>query len=227
MFGLDPKSIADRAGPSGQTVRVPTLGESIRRGMIGFALVSFGGFAPWVMAGHWFYQYLGEAGLYAACAIAFMGLSGLCLHRLIIGPGSLVRCYQIFSLAFIAYAVVWTIGWMTLRGITGGIVGAFVGMVAMGMIFAFGFEARHMTITIVIALFVGNVAGYFVGEQAHNAVLALKEENTLGIVLEKPTRILLSKTAWGLCYGLGFGAGIGFTFHTCQAKARKIIAEQP
>src|SRR5207247_7897663 len=104
MFGLDPQSIAGCAKASGQSPRVPTLGESVLRGTIGFTLVSLGGFAPWVLAGRWFYRNIGEVGLYATCALVFIGLSGLLLHRLIIGPGSRVRFYKIFSLAFVAYA---------------------------------------------------------------------------------------------------------------------------
>jgi hypothetical protein len=34
------------------------------------------------------------------CAIVFIVLSGLLLHRLIIGPGSLGRFYKLFSAAF-------------------------------------------------------------------------------------------------------------------------------
>src|SRR5437773_9294554 len=103
MFGLDPQSIVERVKASGQPPRVPTLRESILRGMIGFTLVSLGGFAPWVLAGQWFHRNVGEAGLYAVCAVAFIVLSGLLLHRLIIGPSSLVRFYKIFTLAFAAY----------------------------------------------------------------------------------------------------------------------------
>src|SRR6266699_1533787 len=118
MFGLDPQSIVERAKAPGQTPRVPTLGQSALRGMIGFTLVSLGGFAPWVLAGRWFYRNIGEAGLYAVCALVFIGLSGLLLHPLIIGPGSLVRFYKIFSLAFAAYAVSWTVGFIAVRGVT-------------------------------------------------------------------------------------------------------------
>src|SRR5260221_7286363 len=39
------------------------------------------GFAPWVLAGRWFYRNAGEAGVYAVCAVVFIGLSGLLLHR--------------------------------------------------------------------------------------------------------------------------------------------------
>jgi hypothetical protein len=54
-------------------------------------------------------------------------------------------------------------------------------------------------------------------------VLALKEENALGFVLERSTRAMLSKAAWGLFYGLGFGVGIGLAFHGCQREARKLL----
>ena len=41
-----------------------------------------------------------------ACTAIFIGLSGLCLHRLILGPGSLSRFYKLFSLAFAAFIVI-------------------------------------------------------------------------------------------------------------------------
>lgn len=208
MFGLDPQSIANRARAASQPVRLPTLGESVLRGMIGFTLVSLAGFAPWVVAGRWFYRNTGEAGLYVACTVAFIGFSGLLLHRLIIGPGSLIRFYKLFSLAFVAYAITWTTGWMTLRGVTGGIVGSLAGMVVMGWILTLGFAARSSFMKIIAVLFVANLAGYFIGEWVHNVV---------------STHAALSKAAWGLFYGLGFGAGIGLTFFICQTEARRQI----
>lgn len=224
MFGLDPQSIADRDKASGQSARVPTLRESVLRGMIGFTLVSLGGFAPWMFAGRTFYRAVGETGLYVACAVVFVLLSGLLLHRLIIGPGSLGRFYKVFTLAFLAYAVAWTIGWMTLRGNIGSMVGLLAGTTAMGVLLAQAFAARNATWKIIAVLFVGNAVGYFVGGWAHNAVLALKELHVLGIVLDRAARVMLSKAIWGLFYGLGFGAGIGFAFHSCQSEARRLIA---
>ena len=198
--------------------------------MIGFTLVSLGGFAPWVLAGRWFYRNVGEVGLYVVCALAFIGLSGPLLHRLIIGPGSLSRFYKIFSLAFLAYAVVWTIAWMTMArttgGMTAGIIGAVVGTAAMGALLAWGFKASEAMLKVIAALLIGNVAGYFIGEWAYNGINALKEGNAIGFVLERQTRSWLSKSAWGLCFGLGFGAGIGFAFHACQSKARNLLASQ-
>jgi hypothetical protein len=228
MFGLDPQSIVDRVKASGQTPCIPTLSASIRHSMIGFTLVSLGGFAPWVLAGRWFYRNVGEAGLYAVCAMIFIGLSGPLLHRLIIGPDSLIRFYTLFSLAFLAYAVTWTVAWMTLArttgGVAAGIIGSLAGIAAMGALLAWGFRTPAAMLKIIAALFATNLVGYFIGEWGYNAVAALKEGNALGIVLGNSTRGILSKTAWGLFYGLGFGAGIGWAFHTCQTEARRLIA---
>lgn len=227
MFGLDPESIINRITASGQTPRVPTLRESVLRGALGFTLVSLGGFAPWVLAGRWFYRNVGEAGLNAACAIVFIGLSGWLLHRLIIGPGSVIRFYQLFSLAFIAYAVSWTASWMALGGVTGGLVGLLAGTGAMGAILACGFAAWNLSPKLIAILFLTNTAGYFIGEWAHNAVAALPESQALGITLDQRTRGMLAKAAWGLFYGAGFGAGIGCAFHACQARVREVVAGQP
>lgn len=223
MFGLDPLSIVARTKASSQPVHLPSLGESVVRGMIGFTLVSLGGFAPWVLAGRWFYRNLGELGLYLVCAIAFIGLSGILLHHLIIGPGSLRRFYQIFSLAFVGYAATWTISWFALRGVAGGVVGALTGIGVMGGILATGFVARGAFLKIFAVLLLANVAGHFIGEWAHDFALTLKEGNATGLVLSQSARSLSSKTLWGLCYGLGFGAGIGLAFYFCQTEARQLL----
>jgi len=223
MFGLDPQSVAARTKTVGPDVHLPSLGESAIRGMIGFTLVSLGGFAPWVLAGPWFYRHVGELGLYLACAVVFIGLSGVLLHRLIIGPGSLSRFYQIFSLAFVGYAIAWTVGWMVFRGVTGSVVGALAGIAVMGGILAIGFSTPKTFLKIFAVLLLTNVAGYFIGEWAYNLVKALKEGNASGLVLSPATRSVLSKTLWGLCYGLGFGAGIGIAFHACQTETRKLL----
>jgi hypothetical protein len=228
VFTLNPESIAARVNATHLPPRIPTMGESVLRGMIGFTVVSLGGFAPWVLAGRWFYRSVGEIGLYVACALVFIALSGPLLHRLIIGPGSLNRFYKLFSLAFLAYAVVWTVAWMALARSTGsftaGIMGAVTGIVVMGTLLALGFHATESALKVIIALLIGNVVGYFIGEGAYHGISALKEGNATGLVLERQTRSILSKAAWGLCYGLGFGAGIGFAFYACQAKVRKLLA---
>lgn len=223
MFTLDPKSIVARARSSAQPVHLPSLSESILRGTIGFTLVSLGGFVPWVLAGRWFYRNIGELGLYVACALAFIGLSGVLLHRLIIGPGSLRRFYQLFSLAFIGYAVAWTISWFALRGIAGGVIGALTGVAVMGGVIAAGFNAWNKALMVIAVLFITSVAGYFLGEWAYNFIKTLQEVNATGLVLSPSARALWSKTAWGLFYGFGFGAGIGQAFYFSQAEARRLL----
>jgi hypothetical protein len=96
----------------------------------------------------------------------------------------------------------------------------------MGALLAWGFKAPEAMLKIIAILFATNLAGYFVGEWAYQGVLALREGNALGLVLERSTRALLSKTAWGLFYGLGFGAGIGYAFYTGQAKARTALQSE-
>jgi hypothetical protein len=215
VFGLDPQAIASRVKAVGQPVRVPSLGESLLRGVIGFTIVSVAGFMPWVLAGRWLSKNTGDIGMYGACAVVFLACSGLALHRLIIGPGSLKRCYQIFSLAFIVYAIFWTITYKLMPNVIGGVVGGLVGMAAMGLVFAAGFQVWNRALMIISALFLTNIAGYFLGGVVHDFVHSSMPGKTGGIV---------SKAAWGLCYGLGFGAGIGLAFYLCQSEARRLIA---
>src|SRR5438105_10282699 len=95
-FQLGAQSLAARASTDGSPTTVPSLASSLRRGIVGFTVVSIAGFAPWALFGRWFHQNVGETGMYAICALVFIGLSGLLLHRLIIGRQSLVRFYKLF-----------------------------------------------------------------------------------------------------------------------------------
>jgi hypothetical protein len=122
-LALHPQEIADRVRGSGQAKPGLTRLESTALGAIGFMFVSVAGFAPWVFAGKSLHDAVGEVGLYAACAAVFIGLSGVVLHRLIIGPGSLWRFNALFAIALTAYSVGWIVGWMTLRGNIGSLQG--------------------------------------------------------------------------------------------------------
>lgn len=212
-FQLDPSAIAGRVRAAGSPVNVPSLAASLWRGVIGFTLVSVAGFAPWAVSGRWFYRQIGEAGLYAVCATVFIGLSGLLLHRLIIGPGSLGRFYKLFSTAFAVYSVAWIVGWMALRGHPGSLAGLFAGTVLMGWILATAFEARDAVLKVIAALFLSNAAGYFIGGEIEAALI---HQHALAAML-----------LWGVSYGIGFGAGLGLAFHLCQAPVRALLAANP
>ena len=161
--------------------------------------------------------------MYAVCAFVFIGLSGLLLHSLIIGPGgrgSLKRFYALFGVAFTVYAVAWIAAWMLLRGHTGGVVGLFAGTTAMGCVLAHAFAARGMIaiIKIIVALFVLNALGYFGGGWIEGSVSHLNALSFLGTA-----RMTLAQLLWGVFYGIGFGAGLGYAFHTCQARIRDLL----
>ena len=217
-YQLDPESVAGRVQASGLPARVPSLGGSLLRGTLGFVLVSIAGFAPWAVAGGWFYRHFGEAGMYVACAIVFIGTAGLVMHPLIIGPGSLRRFYLLFTPSFGIYSVAWIIGWMALRGHLGGIVGLLAGTALMGWMIARAFDASAETLKVVAALFVLNAAGYFFGGVVEGALLHME-----GLPVSGVAQAIIAKSSWGVFYGAGLGAGLGWAFYLCQAKTRVLL----
>lgn len=223
-FQLDPASLADRVRASGSPV--PSLGASLVRGVVGFTIVSLAGFVPWAFFGRWFRApgHGGELGMYVACALVFIVLSGLFLHRLIMGRGSLSRFYKLFTPAFAAYAVAWIAGWMSLRGHPGSIAGLLAGTALMGIILTWAFDAKEQTLKVIAALFLLNSAGYFIGGWVEGWLLHLPKCEFFGVSLAKPQQRLLAMMSWGLFYGLGFGAGIGLAFYYCQTRARRLLA---
>lgn len=209
LFQLDPESIASRALTAGSPA--PSAGASVLRSTIGFTIVSVAGFAPWAVFGRWFYAHLGEAGMYAVCALVFIGLSAPLLHQLIIGPGSMPRFYKLFSMAFAAYSVAWILGWMTLRGHPGSIAGLLAGTAIMGCILAAAFDAWPSLAKVIAALFVLNSIGYFVWPPLEAAFIGAHN--------------LTAKLLWGVTYGMGLGAGLGLAFYFCQERARALLAK--
>ena len=109
-FQLDAESVTARVRAGCRQCKVPCPGTSILRGIVGFTVLSIAGFMPWAIFGRWFHRNVGEAGLYAVCALFFIGPSGPLMNRLIIGPGSLSRFYKLFGAAFAAYSVLWIVG---------------------------------------------------------------------------------------------------------------------
>ncbi len=208
LFQLDPQSIAKRARTAGSPV--PSLGASLMRGMIGFTVVSVAGFVPWAVFGKGLQKLVGEAGLYAVCALVFLGLTAPLLHRLIIGPGSVSRFYKLFGISFTAYSVAWIMGWMALRGHPGSIAGLLAGTMVMACMLVAAFDALRSVVKVFFALFVLNAIGYFVGGVSEAALIK--------------SYPLIAKLSWGLFYGIGLGAGLGLAFHFCQARARKLLA---
>jgi hypothetical protein len=224
LFGLDPESIAGRVKASGVPARIPTAGASVLRGAIGFTMVSVAGFTPWALAGAPLTRVVGEAGMYASCAAVFIGLSGLLLHRLILGPGSLPRFYKLFGTTFALYSAAWIAGWMGLHGHLGSLVGLLAGTAVMGGLFAFAFGEPRAALPSIASLFVLNTLGYYVGGWVEGTVAKLPHLSLAGLAVEKPPPITIAMLLWGVCYGIGLGAGLGLAFHFCQKTARARLA---
>jgi hypothetical protein len=225
-FQLDPPSIADRVRATNSPI--PSLGASITRGVIGFTLVSLAGFVPWAFFGKWFRApgRGGEPGMYVACALVFLMLSGLFLHRLILGTGSLSHFYKLFTPAFTAYSIAWIVGWMMLRGHPGSIAGLLAGTALMGAMLALAFDAKRQMLQIIAALFLLNSAGYFIGGWVEGWIIHLPKCEFAGVSLARPQQRILAMMSWGLFYGIGFGAGLGVAFHHCQSRARSLLLEK-
>lgn len=196
----------------------PSLAAFIQRGILGFTVLSVAGFAPWAVTGRMLYRAIGEAGLYAVCAVIFIGLSGPLLHRLILGPGSLLRFYKLFAVAFTGYSIAWIVGWMSLGGHTGSVVGLLAGAAIFSIIVTSAFKARSAWLAITAVLFLTNAAGYFIGGWIEASAAAA--DGWLGFLTDRSTRVLVAKLLWGVSYGVGFGAGLGFAFHRAQLPSR-------
>jgi hypothetical protein len=223
-FGLGPEEILGRVRASAAPAKVPSLGSSLLRGVLGFTIVSVAGFCPWALGSRHFHGKAGELCLYAACALMFIGLSGVLLHGLIIGPGSLARFYKVFGVAFSAYSAAWIAGWMALGGHAGSLGGLFAGTALMGWILASAFGERSAALKSIAMLFALNTLGYYAGGWMEGKVARLPHLSLAGLVVEKPTPITIAMLLWGVGYGIGLGAGLGLAFHFCQKTVRERLS---
>jgi hypothetical protein len=176
--------------------------------------VSVPGFAPWAFAGRTLHHAVGEVGLYVACAVVFMGLSGAVLHKLLIGPGSLWRFYALFAIAFTT---------MALRGNAGSVAGLLLGTVAMGRLLVRAFNSRNELLKVTAALFILNALGYFAGGWVEGYLAGMRADRLLGLAVTRQERMRVAMLLWGVCYGLGLGTGLGLAFYWCQSRARAVL----
>lgn len=220
-FGLDAESILARVGNAAAPPRVPTFRQSLFIGGVGFGLVGLAAFAAWAVGGKVLTQAIGEPGLYAVCALVFIGLAGLVFGQLVIGPGGTRRIYGLFTLAFAAYSVVWSAAWFGLRGtLAAEVAGAVLGSAAMGALLTWGFGAGRELWRVVATLILLNALGYFLGEVWWRWLPGEGGAQFFGDLLNRPQRVLLSMLGWGLMFGAFFGAGVGYAIHRCQEEVR-------
>jgi hypothetical protein len=152
---------------------------------------------------------MGVLGAYLAWTVLFILLGGAALSPLVRGPQRLLRFYFLFGAAFFIYAAGWVGAYFTLRGAAGEWLGALVGSVLMGLVFAAGLGALRSAIILCAVLFVANSAGYFIGSAFYSSL-----RGKVGMLL------------WGAVYGLCFGAGLGAALYISQRKNNEVVDEQ-
>ena len=184
----------------------PSRFGSVLRGALGFGAVSLVAYGVWAFAGKALTRSLGEGGFYAVLVAVFVVLTGLALHPLVAGPRTFLRFTRVFVPAFIAYAGVWCAFWFKLKFGLGEWLGSLGGTVAFALVAAANLGGWRSLPVAILVLFVGHSAGYFLG--APICYSQMKTRPELGML------------AWGLLYGLGFGAGIGFLFHALHHARR-------
>jgi hypothetical protein len=168
-----------------------------------FALVSVAAFSVWAFAGGWLTHNVGEGGLYAACALAFVALAGVLLAPLVQGPRRMLRCHLVFVPAFVAHAVAWSACWFLWPSWVGEWSGAALGSALFVTVAAWRFSVWRGAPLAIAVFFAAHALGYFAGGQAMHA-------------LAHDGQVRAGMLAWGACYGLGFGAGIGWVFQRLQ-----------
>ena len=191
------------------------------RGALGFALVSLGGFAVWAFGGRWFEARLGEAGMYGVSTAVFLLLSGVLLHPLAHGPNRLWRFYKAFTPAFFAYAILWSIAWFTFKFGLGEWLGSLVGTVAFAALLGWSLGSHHAFIPVCLVLFVTHSAGYFLGGELYYWSRKPAAAEMFSALSRSQLRIG-GAMAWGLLYGLGFGAGLGYAFFKFQTRKQEL-----
>lgn len=192
------------------------LARDVIHGAVGFAVVSIAAFSIWAFGSGWFRNLGGELGLYAAIAAVFLGFSGLALGPIAGGVG---RFYKAFLPAFVVYAVVWTVAWFALPDRRGEWTGAGAGCLAFAWISMKMLGSTRGWLGAALALFILHTAGYFAGDWAMYDVFVPKAKATVKGTPEFQHYMTLAKLSWGLFYGLGFGAGIGWVFHRARVGA--------
>jgi hypothetical protein len=175
---------------------------SVLAGALAFAATSIAAFSVWAFGAKWFADHGGELAMYAGCAAVFVLLSGLLLRPLINGPAKVTRIYKTFIPAFLAYAVVWCVAWFVLRDRTGEWLGSAAGSLAFAAVLALMFRNGRALLPVALVVFVLHSAGYFAG----------------GVVYEEFMHQPPGRLLWGLAYGLGFGAGIGYAYWAVQRR---------
>jgi hypothetical protein len=173
-----------------------------------FTLVSIAGFAPWAVVDGWLHHHISEVLLYAICLVAFLAAALVLLPGLLSGPHRVRRVALFFIPAFTLYAVLWCACWFALGGRTGEWSGILLGGGAFAAVTALVLGRPRSAVLTMLVFIMAQVIGYFAGGQTMTLIAGGHHPGASGML------------AWGICYGLGFGIGLGHLVHACRHAGR-------
>lgn len=176
-----------------------------------FAVVSVLAFGVWAEGP----RGQSEGALYATCAVAFLLFSHLMMRPLLHAPDRLRKFSKSFIPAFLAYALIWSACWFLLRSRLGEVLGSVLGCAVFAWVVGKVLGAKNGYGGVIAVMIIAHSIGYFLGgfafEFRRNPPDFMAGWNRRDI-------LKLAQYAWGLFYGLGFGAGIGYAYQLFQAR---------
>ncbi len=194
------------ASESMHPITPPSRKRLIVEGMWRFTLVSVAGFAPWVISDGWFGRHVSEQLLYVMCLLAFVVAALVLLPGMLSAPGQIRRTTIYFIPSFTAYALLWCACWFVLHGRLGEWCGVLSGGVAFTLFAGRLLAPRWPALTVVVVVVLCQALGYFAGGGAMAATAGGQHPGAFGMLL------------WALCYGIGFGAGLGWLVASARPR---------
>jgi hypothetical protein len=194
---------------------------AILNGAWRFALVSVLAFGFWAVQSKILPKSFGEPATFVGCLIAFVVFAEIFLVPLAHQPNARRKFNESFIPAFIAYAVVWSACWFGLHLHAREWIGSALGCAAFASILYWRLGAQRGLCKAILFLIVTHSAGYYLGGKVFYMA---RHPPPFAASWSKETIWSVAKLMWGLCYGLGFGAGIGYAFDRFQRVAP---AKQP
>lgn len=95
--------------------------------------------------------------------------------------------------------------------------GSLTGSVVLALMICLGFGNFHHVLKVCISMFILHSAGYFLGGRLMHWVASATASG-----VGNGHNSVFPKLCWGMIYGLGLGAGLGYAFFTIQGKSANI-----
>lgn len=186
---------------------------AILNGAWRFALVSVLAFGFWAFESKFLPRGASEMWTFAGCLVFFVLFTEIFMVKLVNEPNACAKFNRSFIPAFVTYAVVWSVCWFAIQWKWREWLGSALGCAAFAAILGWRLGARSGFAQAIVVLIVTHTIGYYLGGKVF--YMARNPPEFLA-TWSRQDVWTLAKLMWGLFYGLGFGAGIGYVFHVFQ-----------